>query len=134
MALTTTFVRRSVFGNRRVTVADVDFDSSYPTGGESLTATNLGMSVLDLVLVSNKGGLIFEYDYTNSKLLAKHPTGGAASTGLAAPTVAVPSGATAVTSTAAQPNLTETAGIAAEVGNTADLSTIEDVRVVAIGH
>ena len=49
---------------------DVDFDSSYPTGGESLPASDLGLSVVDIVLPSPKSGYIFEYDYTNSKLKA----------------------------------------------------------------
>lgn len=51
MALTLTQVeRRTVFGDRRVHIFDVTWDSAYATGGESLTAADLGLSRVDLVL------------------------------------------------------------------------------------
>jgi hypothetical protein len=45
------------------------FDSSYPTGGETLTAANLGLAQIDNIQVQPRLGLVFEYDYTNSLLL-----------------------------------------------------------------
>jgi hypothetical protein len=33
----------TVFGNQRVKVRDITFDSSYPTGGESVTASDVGL-------------------------------------------------------------------------------------------
>lgn len=57
-------------GNRRAVEATIAFDSSYPTGGESLTAANLGLGVVTHVDVQSKGGYVFAYDYTNSKVLA----------------------------------------------------------------
>lgn len=50
MALTVTAARKSVFGDRRIVVADITWDSSYATGGESLTPAMLGLHALDLVL------------------------------------------------------------------------------------
>lgn len=91
MALTITKIANADYteANKRVRVRSVTFDSSYPTGGESLTPADVGLRVItearahgafrksdasDAVLVS--------YDYTNKKLLAyrqKDPaaTGGA---------------------------------------------------------
>lgn len=133
MAVSLSNKEATVVGNKRFLRFDCTFDSSYPTGGESISASDLGMSVIDILIAAPNGGLVFEYDHTNSKLKAFFPTGGASSTSVAAPSVAVPSGATAVTSTAAQPGLTETSGIAAEVGATADLSSIV-ARCFAIGQ
>ena len=45
------------------------FDDSYPTGGESLTAAMLGLSSIDFVDIPPSGGQVFQYDYTNSKVL-----------------------------------------------------------------
>lgn len=128
-----------MIGDRRAVVADVDFDNSYPTNGESLKASDLGLtSRIDLLVAAPDSGLIFEYDHANSKLKALYPTGGSASPAtLTDPVVAVtvPSGATGVTSTAAQPDLTETltGGRGREVADTTDLSGVTDVRVLAFG-
>lgn len=56
-------------GSKRAVVATIAFDSSYDAGGESLTAANLGLGVLDHVTIEPKGGYVFEYDYTNSKVI-----------------------------------------------------------------
>lgn len=58
------------FGNLRCCPVTIAFDSSYPTGGESLTAADLGLKTIDLLQIQSKSGLVFEYDYTNSKILA----------------------------------------------------------------
>jgi len=136
MALTVTINKTDTVGRYlKVKTGSIVFDSSYPTNGEALTASNLGFSTdVEFIEISAAGGLIFEYDYANSKLKALYPTGGSATpASLAAPAVTVPAGATGVTSSAAQPNLTETAGIAAEVGNTTDLSTIT-TYFIAFGY
>lgn len=57
-------------GNRNVYICDVDFDASYPTGGESLTPANVGLQQFDLVLASNDAGFVFEFNYTDNLLLA----------------------------------------------------------------
>ena len=42
----------TVFGNKRVSVAEVTFDNSYPTGGEALTATDLGLTSVDFAITT----------------------------------------------------------------------------------
>lgn len=54
MALTVTldgFPR--LLGNRRVVTGSVTFDASYPTGGESITLIQLGLSALQNLDVTN---------------------------------------------------------------------------------
>lgn len=154
MAVTVTINKREAVGRARYRSGTIDFDASYPTGGESLSAADLGLGSVDLCLLAPASGLMFEYDHTNSKVKALYPTGGAAAPATrvapvaAAPTASganavVPAGATAVTSTAAQPTLTITqptitapaltAGIGLEVGNTTDLSAVTGVRFVVWG-
>lgn len=71
MALTVTKVFQTTFGNKKVIVADVTFDSSYPSGGESLTASTLGLSKVQYVAEGvTDTGYVTRYDYTNSKLQA----------------------------------------------------------------
>lgn len=115
-------------------VADVQFDSSYPTGGEPLSAGDLGFppgtKVVQLTAIAN-AGLLFEYDYVNSKLKAFYPTGGAtaAPTGVSTAPQVSSGASTASAVSATTPALTP--GVGKEVGNTADLSTIT-VRTVAV--
>lgn len=56
-------------GNRRVANVTLTFDSSYPTGGESFVASDVGMRTIEKVLIQPDNGYSFEYDYTNSLLL-----------------------------------------------------------------
>lgn len=46
MAVSVSRVDQFVTGNKRVTVSNVTFDSSYLNGGETLTAANLGLSAV----------------------------------------------------------------------------------------
>lgn len=136
MALTNTFINRVKFGNKRVHTLDIDFDSSYPTGGESLTASDLGLHKVELLLASPKTGFSFEYDYTNSKLKAMCPgvVTGAAGAGTLDDFPMSGVGATAASVGLTAGNTTTRFGGQVEVANTADLSTITDVRVMAIGY
>lgn len=78
MALTITSVKKSVWGDRRVHIATITFDASYPAGGESLTAADLGFShSLEAVFCEGLAAKNDEtlavgvkYDYTASKLVA----------------------------------------------------------------
>ena len=70
MALTITNIVRHNLGNKREHEATLAFDSSYPTGGESLVAADLGLHTIQSIAVDPKSGYVFEYDYTNSLLLA----------------------------------------------------------------
>lgn len=139
MALTISVQNRSVFGTKRIVVADVDFDSSYPTGGESLTAADLGLKKIDLLLASPEEGISFEYDYTNSKLLAYVP-GAAISSTAGSNTIddfvmdGVAATATVSLGLGDASGLTSISfGAQLEVGNTKDLSTITDVRIFVVG-
>jgi hypothetical protein len=73
MALTLSTVRQTVLGNVVTKYVDVTLDNSYPTGGESFTPSMVGFRSKDFlqVTISPAGGYIFEYDYTNRKILAR---------------------------------------------------------------
>src|SRR3954470_18429803 len=75
MALTvTTRVRAIPVGDRYMTVSNIVPDNSFASGGESLTRADLGFSSAAddqfTVICSQSGGWVFDYDYTNQKLLA----------------------------------------------------------------
>lgn len=71
MAATFSRLLNSVAGNRRHTVTAVTFDSSYLTGGESVTANQLGLTKLDSVEVQPTVGYVGEYITSTSTLLAR---------------------------------------------------------------
>lgn len=49
-------------GNRRFVTADVTFDSSYATGGESISLSSLGLTRLDFMWVSPDDGYVAQWD------------------------------------------------------------------------
>ena len=57
------------FGDRSATKVTLAFGNPYTSGGESLTATDLGLSQVDIVDIQPKGGYLFSYDYANKKVL-----------------------------------------------------------------
>lgn len=64
-----------VEGARRVTVTNVTFDSSYPTGGEPLTFSDLGLTSVEFAVATLKTGgtgsvVQVWYDTANQKLKA----------------------------------------------------------------
>lgn len=74
MALTidrTTPNRDTVWGNLRTKFRLVDFDSSYPTGGEDLTPGDFGLSAFQFIVAEPQSGYSFEYDRANEKLLVR---------------------------------------------------------------
>lgn len=105
MALSISTVRRTVIGNMRMIIATVDFDSSYPTGGESLTPTDLGLNNIEFIMAEPNSGYVFQYDHTSQKLKAYYGNYDQSSDG-------------ALT----------------EVANTTNLSSVTGVRVIAIGR
>ena len=59
------------YGDRFIVAKKVDFDSSYPSGGEALGYGDLGFSrAPDYVRARPQAGYSFEYDSTNKKLKA----------------------------------------------------------------
>lgn len=49
-------------GRQRMVQVDITFDSSYPTGGEAVSAASLGISRLDRIDISPSGGYIPQWD------------------------------------------------------------------------
>lgn len=75
MSVTITQLRRGhLIGGIDVRVVDVGFDSSYPTGGEPISPSELGLvgivGAIDLNSGTGDGGYRFKYDLANNKLLA----------------------------------------------------------------
>jgi len=89
MALTVTNVKKSVFGDQRVVIADVLMDNSYLTGGELLPAATLGLKTVNFAVAVQKNATtsirVFQYDIANGKLLAFQQTDPAAAGGAAIP-------------------------------------------------
>ena len=56
-------------GNNKYVIKTCTFDDSYATNGESLTATQLGLESVHMVLISmENSGYVAQYDYTNEKI------------------------------------------------------------------
>jgi len=82
-------------GNQRYVQGTLAFDSSYPTGGESLTAANIGLRVIEQIDVQPRSGYVFDYNYTDSLLLV-YRTGTVTPAGtLSTPSFAIASSASA---------------------------------------
>jgi len=75
MALSVSVNRTDTVGRyTKYTTGTITFDSSYPTGGESLTVSNVGLSSkIEFIAVTDASGYNFQYDYTNNKVLAYWP-------------------------------------------------------------
>lgn len=69
MALTISNLVRHNLGDTRLHVGTIAFDSSYPTGGESLTPANVGFHSLDSIDFDPQDGYTFLYDHANQKVL-----------------------------------------------------------------
>jgi ABC-type sugar transport system ATPase subunit len=75
-AVSTGVSNATVFGNKRVTVTNVALDSSYPSGGESISASDLGLRKVDFAISTLKTTATTtvnianaHYDTANSKLV-----------------------------------------------------------------
>lgn len=133
---------RHLTGLRLVT-GTIDFDASYPTGGEAIS---LPLSEVNGMLIENKAGYSFEYDRVNKKVKAFTPTvqhthdllltGGQAA-GDALQQLAGVVGKTAagnVTAAGGASNIQNKAAAAAsEVANATDLSALTGVAFLAWG-
>lgn len=138
MALTFTRVPDGfdVWGRTQIIYRDITFDNSYPlTNGYTIRASDVGLKSLfgAQMVGGNKasGGLKFNFDTsatagnlgTSVVCRVYYPTGGGGTspTTLAAPKVST-GASTASAVDATSPTITP--GLAKEVGDTADLSTI----------
>ncbi len=65
------FERHGSIGTKRQHSGTITFDSSYPTGGEAVTAANFGLSVMDhLQFNQGEDGYVFHWDKANAKIIA----------------------------------------------------------------
>jgi len=141
MALTIVNKQQSVFGNMRIGVYTINFDASYPIGGEALTAGALGMNEILFMDIhpNNLASAEYLYGYVYSTgstglLTIHYPTGGAAPATVGDPAFVVASGATTMTGSAATlAAITEGAGRGEELLDTTDASTLT-IRVLAVGN
>lgn len=69
MAISVAQVFKNIAGRKRQTVTLVTMDSSYPTGGEAITANQLGLTTIDAAICQTNTGHIAQYDKTNAKIL-----------------------------------------------------------------
>ena len=106
MALTNIeFVLRTMVADRYVNIVEFDFDNNYPPDGEALTDANLGLNDDNLiVLCFPRLGYVPEYDHAAQKIKVFYGDNNNASD-----------------------------GPAVEVADTTNLSTLTNVRVIAIG-
>lgn len=51
-------------------VYSIDFDSSYPTGGEAVTPDNVGLTRIDHAIIAPRLGFVFSFDLATSKIKA----------------------------------------------------------------
>jgi hypothetical protein len=71
MALTVTLAGDwlSSLGNKRASNGTLTFDSSYATGGESLTPANIGLGVIDSITFNQgEDGYVFKYIHSTQKV------------------------------------------------------------------
>lgn len=76
-------------GNERTSTGTLAFDSSYPAGGEALSAANIGLGLIDKIEIESKSGYVFSYDYDNGKVMVYEQTDPADAGGANIPLVEV---------------------------------------------
>lgn len=54
--------------SRQMRLAELSADTSYPTGGYSVTPTSVGLSRIDAIVPLHNSGHILAWDKTNSKV------------------------------------------------------------------
>ena len=67
MSLTITNKTYDTWGRHRTYMFDMAFDSSYPSGGESLTPSDIGLEVIEQVSIPNANGYALQYDIATEK-------------------------------------------------------------------
>jgi hypothetical protein len=73
MTIKTQHGKASVPGAEYLSYGTIAFDSSYPTGGEAVSAVDLGFpsgTTVHAVIFDNAGGYSFAYDHANAKVKA----------------------------------------------------------------
>ncbi len=132
--------------SEKLVIARFDLDTSYPALGYPITAEMFGLSafaahpegtsaVIRPFVLAHGFPLLMDVDLSAGQLRVYYPTGGAnaAPGAVADPAGTVPAGATAVTSTLAQPPISLTPGRAKEIATGTNLSGLS-VVLIAVGH
>ena len=109
----------------------IAFDSSYPTGGESITDITGKFKECLQIQCDNFGGYLFTFDKTNSKLKVLAPVDVVAGSGTAATNNFVFKSTTATLEVDGSGTAFQVAG--AEIANTTNLSGITAARFIAFG-
>lgn len=130
MAATITKVRNGedVWGKTRVQFVDFTGDTSYPTGGYTISPAAVGMKAIigaDIVGANAAGGNIqASWNNSTGKLMLSYPSGGGATSPAALSDPAIASGATAVTSAAANGSSDLVPGRGKELAAATNVSTL----------
>jgi hypothetical protein len=109
----------------------IAFDSSYPTGGEALTALAAKFKTLLRVVCEQNTGYMFEFDKTNTKLKVYAPVNVVAGSGTAATNNYIFKNTGPVIEVDGTGTAFQLPG--AEVLNTTDLSGLTAVSFYAVG-
>ena len=141
MAITVSNLEFGSLGNLRCTTGTISMDNGYPTGGEALTKATLGLpSEIRFIMFEPTGGLCFEYDHTNEKVLAYVPgliVGAAGGHTLDDYDLEGVGATTAGYAIGLEASITQSTtmrfGLMKEVANNEDLSTITGVNFFAVG-
>lgn len=128
MSLVINIVKRTLFGDQRVVIADITFDSAYPTNGEPVDLGQLGLNSVNFMHVPPVSGYQLEYDYANKKIKVRTPVSAIAAHSHTENTaVAYTQNATTGTGGAI------VAAAASEIALNTDLHTLV-VRIMAYGY
>jgi len=83
MALSFSQVLRAKIDQQNVTITNVTLDDAYPTGGESISANDVGLSTISaLIPLGSPGGATYEWVSGDSKLKAYYADYDAVADGL----------------------------------------------------
>ena len=56
-------------GNNKYVIKRIQFDSSYASGGEALTATTLGLESMHMIIIeAEDSGYVAQYDWSGEKV------------------------------------------------------------------
>jgi len=70
MALTVSDLSFNNVGAQAAAEGTLTFDASYPAGGESLTARQIGLEYIDNIQLQSDDGYVIKYGKANAKLQA----------------------------------------------------------------
>ena len=89
MAITITVSETTVQGNKRTQYGTFTGDSSYPTGGTSITPANFNLSTLTYLVIFPAGGYDPYWNKATAKIQMYNTTGGTGSAGAGANTTLI---------------------------------------------